>query len=349
MAVVGHWENLAEAEKLTQSWLLSGVIDTVIESGQLLPRMPMKQISGLDLVYNREKSSNAQDGAGFYDIREQISWTSDLSYDKVTVPLKRVIRQDPIDKFVEMTYNNVNDYRALMLTQLAKRVTRFLEHQIIYGDVTYGGAKQFDGLHAMAEELTGDLDVDMNEAGLSLMTMRKTLDACKVDPDKAGAEGVFWLFPREIARRLSAAYFEQGIDSGATNIFNQASLISQTVNDAGRRVMAFDNIPIVVSDFLQAEQDNTGVGSDARALYTADDKQYSVFLIRMGQTEDGGLSMLFGGGGNEVGEVFRRETFEKLEDFDSGGERLVTYMAPALGAQHSLARIYDIEDVAVVV
>lgn len=345
MAVVGHWNTLAEAQKLTQSQLLAGVVDTVIESGHLLPMLPVKQVSGQDLKYNREDTWTASAGADFYAIRQQIPWSSDVTYTQKTASLYRIARQDPIDKFVEMTYNNVNDYRALMIAQLAKRITRFAEHNLIYGDTTYTNASGFDGIHALAEELSGDNDIDEGEGALSLTNLRKAIDAVKVDAAPGNREGVFILTSREIGRRLDAA--AGGTDATVLGNNHPMSLITQSMNEWGKRVTFFDGIPIIRSDFLVAEEANTGAGSDARALQSTTTNMYSLFVIRPGQTEDGGLSVLFGGDSGTPGDFFRRETFEKLEGFDSGGERLVTYMGTALGAAHSLARIYDITDVAV--
>ena len=346
MAVVGHWSTLAEAEKLVQSVLLKGVVKTVIESGHLLPRLPVKQITGKDLLFNREDSWTASAGAGFYDIREPISWTSDVTYTAVTVPLKRIVRQDPIDNFVRTTYNDPNDYLALMIEQLAKRMTRFIEDKIIYGDVTYGSAKEFDGLHALAEENSGDLDIDEGEGALSLMNLRKLLDAMEVDTETdegaTGRDGMFILVPKEIGRRLDAS-----VQEGAfvrSSVTHSMGNLTFGRNDLGARQTFFDGVPIVRSSFLAAEQANTGVGSDVRAKRTSGTNMYTVFGVRTGQTEDGGLSLLFGGEGHEMGEVFKRTSFDKLEDYDSGGERLVAYLALALGAGRSVGRIFDVTD-----
>ncbi len=350
MAVVGHWDTLADAQELVQSQLLAGVVEIVIETGHLLPRMPVKQITGEDLLYNREDTFTAQSGAGFFDVREQIPWSSDVTYTPVTVPLKRIARQDPIDLFVRDTYTDPNDYKALMIQQLTKRMTRFMEHQLIYGDVTFGGSKQFDGLHALAEETDnadGELDIDEAEGALSLMNLRVLLDAMHVEQDDptagdTGRSNVIIIVPKVISRRISAGYQEAGLVR--SSVTHSLSQIQFGQNEAGQRIAFFDGIPIVPSGFLQAEQANTGAGSDARALFTSGTKQYSIIVVRWGQTEDGGVNMLFGGSGMGPGEFMKHVSFDNLEDFDSGGERLVSYIAPAVGAIHSIGRIFDITD-----
>ena len=352
MAVVGHWENLAEAQKLVQSVLLEGVIETVIETGHLLSRIPVKQITGKDLLYNREDTWAAESGAGFFDIREQIPWSSDVSYTSKTTALTRIARQEPIDNFVRETYSDPNDYKALMIQQLTKRMTRFIEHMMIYGDNTFGGSKQFDGLHALAEETddpNGELDIDEN-GPLAMINLRILLDAMHIDQEDptegdTGRGNVLILAPKVIARRIDAGYQEAGmvVASGAIS----SGQVQFGRNEHGARITFFDGIPIQRSGFMQAEQAGTGEGSNAKALRTSGTREYTIFVIRFGQTEDGGLSMLFGGSGMGEGVFMKNTSFDKLEDFDSGGERMVSYIAPVLGGIHSLGRIHGITDAVV--
>ena len=342
MAVVGHWNALSDAQELTQSMLLKGVVRTVIESGHLVPMMPIKQITGKDILYNREDSWTASDGADFAAIRQQLSWSSAVTYTPVTVALKRIYRQDPLDNFVMDTYGNINDYRSVAIEQLTKRLVRFLEDRTIYGDLTYPLAtEEFDGLHALAQENSGNLDIDEGEGALSLMNLRKAITAMKVNT--LGKANMVILVPPAIGDRIDAGYAESGlVRTNVTHQMLQATIPG--VGQAGQEITFFRGVPIVRSDFLVAEQANTGVGSNARAKNSSGTAQYSVFIVRFGQTEDGGLSMGVGGGERGVDGMFRRTHYDKLEDYDSEGERLTTYMAPLLGAGNSLARIYDITD-----
>ena len=357
MAVVGHWSTLAEAQKLTQSELLQGVIETIIEQGQLLPMLPVKQLNAKSLLYNREKSWAANSGASFYDINEQIPWTADVEYTaQVEVSLKRIARQDAVDKFLRATYSNINDYSAVAVKELIKRVIRYTEHMLIYGDATNGGAKQFDGLHRLVQATTavavasaadGDVNIDNGNAALGLSTLRMLLDTCKVE--QLGRDKVFFLLPVVLARRFDAAYQEAGFVRSSVTV--SLGNLQIGAREIGGRLMSFDGVPIIRSDLLVAEQADTGLsGASLRALYTSGTKNYSAFLVRAGAIEEGGLEMLFGDVGVAEGEFkpFRHEEFEKLEGFDAGGHRMVGYLAPALGALHGLGRIVDITDAALV-
>ncbi len=351
MAIVGHWESLTEAQKLVQSVLLAGVIEETIEEGQLLPKLPVFQISGKSIKYNRESTLPS---AAFYDINEQIPWTADVTYTtQVEVELKRVLRQDVLDKFMRDTYKDPNDYRAIVLSQLQKGCLRTIEDKLIYGDKDNTSSKEFDGLHAIvadtqaavavASALSTTLNVDNSHGALSMMTLRRLLDAAKVSYEGMN-QNVFWLFPHELARRMDAMAQEAGIAS-----YVGPYTIQYGVNDIGRRVMFFDGISIIRSDFLVAEQVDTGLTTaTARGKYSSGTKYYSVFLVRTGQIMEGGLCLAFGGSdGQRLGEFYSFEDFEKLENYDAEGMRLKAYTAPALGSTKSLARITDISDAAV--
>ena len=328
-----------------QSELLAGVIEEVIEEGNLLPLLPVFQINAKSIIYNRE---NTLPSAAFYDINEQIPWQADVDYTaQKEATLKRVLRQDVLDKFMRDTYKDPNDYRAIVLSALRKGCMRTIEDKIIYGDETYSNAKEFDGLHAFVAEndttpgtADGVMDIDEGEGALSLMNMRLLLDNVKMP--QLGTGGLYWLMGKQLARRLDAVQQEAGIASyvGPWNI-------TFAPDQFGKRVTYFDGVPIIRSDYMVAEQVNTGRGSNARAKYSSGTKQYSIFLCRFGQIPDGGISLCFGGNdGGALGEFFGFEDFDKLEDYDAEGMRLKAYVAMAQGSTKSLGRIHDITDAA---
>ena len=341
MAIVGHWSSLSEAQKLVQDVLLAGVVEEIIEEGQLLSMLPVFSIDGKTVKYNRESSLPS---AAFYDIGEQLVWTADVNYTaQVTAELKRVARQDVLDKFMAQTYKNPNDYRSIVISELRKGCMRTIEDKILYGDSVNVSAKEFDGLHYLVAAQTGDLNIDEGEGPLSLMNIRKMLDAMKISA--VGKAKTILLMPKEIARRIDAYVQEAGLASWV----GPASIVFAP-NELGQRVTWFDGIPIIRSDYLVAEQVNTGLTqATARAKYSSGTKQYSIFCVRFGQILEGGVSMGFGGedGGGGAGDFFRMEFFDKLEDYDAEGIRLVAYCCLALGATLSLARIADVTDAAV--
>lgn len=338
MAVVAHWSSLAEAERLTQSHLVGGMIEENMKRGDLVTTLPIVQFTGLSAKWNREKSGPTTRNFG---IGSQITWQAASSLTPMETKLKRMAVATLMDDFVADTYGNLTNYEAIQLLEDEKSMLQNINDRIIYGDLTYTDGDA-DGLHALAQasptNFAGDsLNVDMAEAGLSLKTMRDIEDAMIGGID-------YWIFPFVIANRLDAYMQEAGI---ATNTFGQ---IQFGMDDVGKRITSFNSIPILRSDYSVAEQANTGVGSDARAKHSSGDKQYSVFAVKRGNVLLGqpGLSYSFGGRKVGPGQLWKSTYFEEMEDTDESGIRLVHYGALLDGASTAIARIYDIEDLAIV-
>jgi len=322
MAIVGYFKNLDEAVKLVQDkLLLAGVIEEIIKEGQLLPRLPFFTINTRSIVYNREKTLPE---AAFYDIHEQLPWKAEVEYAaQVTLELKRVAYQAVIDRFIEATYTNPNVYRQQILSELRKGCMFTIEDKIIYGNSS-ANPKEFDGLANLVDD---GMRINQNGA-LSLANLRRMIDSVKPRPD-------LLLMPFELQRRMDAAMWEAGISAG--------SIVRVATDERalGGRMTFFEGIPILPSDFLVAE------ANDGKTKWSTGTKYYSVYAIRFGQIQQGGVCMATGG---ETGGIdfFRIITLDELEDYDAAGIRLVAYCALALGSTKSLGQIYGITDSAIV-
>jgi hypothetical protein len=250
---------------------------------------------------------------------------------------------------------------AQKLLECEKGMKRRIGARLIYGDKTYSsGNLQMDGIHAWVAELgapytssapTNDpKNIDQEEAGLSLAYLRILVDEMKLGVDELWA-------PYEIIRRMDAAFAERGFlytVSGATQVHNNLAFITLGFNELGKRVLFWDGIPIVRTDYLVAEQADTGTGSsaDAQALRTTGDKQYSIFLMRRGSgalnAQNPGFTLLYGGTEGK-GDLYKVVRFPELENYDAGGIRLVSYCGTMLPSSFGLGRIFDIEDTAITV
>jgi len=335
----GYWLNLAEAQKLTESVLVPGVIEENIRRGGLLSRLPVMQVTGQSLKWNRE---NAERLGSQVAIGQQLVWTDNITYTQYDRSLAITYDQTPLNHFVESTYGNINNYEAVVMRGMRKGMIRQLEDRIIYGDLTYG-TNEFDGLHAWAADANANItniDIDMAEGALSLANLRVVEDEMRYGID-------FWLFPPEILRRLSAFY--QEASAGDANVAALGRFMFSP-NQAGIPIPFWNGVPIVKSDYLVAEQANTGAGADARAKRSSGTNQYSVFAVKMGQVaeEDPGVTAVFGGPTHELGEFFKVRRFEDLEDYDAAGLRMVSYFMLAAGSGRSVGRVFDITDVAIV-
>ncbi len=332
----GHWDSLAECQKLTQSMLIPGVIQETIKRASILEYAPVAQAanSGQSIKWLRENTTTEDDVANV-TIGTQLSWTEGITYTERETELKISYLQRKLDKFVQTMYGNINNYQAIKLAEMQKGVLMDLGSKMIYDDITYGDSKQVDGLHALAAEQTGtSLDIDEGEGALSLNNVRVLLDAMQYGCDML-------YMPFCLGRRIDASYQEAGIAS-----YVGMGQVSFGWTEAGKRITFFDSVPIVRTDYLVAEDANTGRGSDARTTDTGG--FYSMFGIKFGQVmqQQPGLSVAFGGTSG-FGQFFKVVVFDELEDYDAGGLRVVTYTAPLLGSTKCLARIHDITDAAV--
>ena len=323
MAIVGHFTSLAEAQKLVQSKLLAGVVQEIYEEGQLIQRLPVMTIDSKSITYNREKSCP---GASFYDIHEQLPWIADADLaDQATATLKRMARQDILDNFIMKTYKDPNDYRQIILSSLRKSVMRGLENKFIYGSVTTD-PKEFDGLNVLcpatdAHAFGTDQDYDVGgAANVTGDILMQLIDQCKPRPD-------ILLMTRTERNKITAATWGK---SGAI-------IYASSINEVGKRIELIDNIPIVVSDYLSGnEVDNTGVEGAATGLS-------SIYAIRFGPIEEGGLTLCTGGDTGGM-DFFKMVNLEALEDYDAEGIRLIAYCCMALGSTKAISRLHSIDE-----
>jgi len=339
----GHWKTLAEAQKLTESTKIPGVIETDIKRNNPLDRLPVAQAAGTgkSIKWLREKTTT-EDAVADIAVGNLLAWAEDVEYDEVETELKMQYIQRKLDKFVRDIYGTYNDYRAQVVLEMEKGLKRKIGDRIIYGDVTYGGDKQFDGLHAKAAEssLTSGLNIDQAGSALSLNNLRVLCDNMKLGIDE------LWL-PYSILQRIEGAYEEIGFESLKTR--GAISLITKGINDIGKRVLYWNGIPLVPTDYLPAEEKDTGethdVG-DARGKYAAPGvKLYSILAVKFGNVmeRDSGLCLAYGGT-EGAGDFYKLDTFQTLENYDAEGIRMISYDAVLLGAKMCIGRIFDIAD-----
>ena len=332
MAIVGHFEDLAEAQKLVQSKLLAGVVQQIYEEGQLLHELPVMVIDSKSVKYNREYTNPT---AAFYNIHEQIPWTADQNFTtQKEAELKRIARQSILDRFIMDTYKDPNEYRTIVLSSLTKGCLSFLEDKFVYGDVD-NDAAEFDGIgHLFDTDAAGSeafgssqwYDMGGSAAPVSIAIMRQLIDMCKPKPS-------ILLMSRTLRNVISAAAFEKGIASTIP-----VGSITYGKNEFGARIDYFDGIRILVSDYMLNETDNTTDKDSGNNSGVC-----SCYAIRFGQIMDGGLCLCVGGntGGSEF---FKIKELEALEDYDAAGIRLTAYCCLALGSSKALAGIHSIDE-----
>ena len=328
----GHWLNLAELQKLVQSDLLPGVIDESPKRGGILTEFPLRQAVGIDIQWNR---SNARRSANRIAIGSELVWSDNITYEQVSTALKIFYDQTPLNKFVRDVYGTINNYEAQQMLELRTGVVETLEDAMIYDDVDYNGL-HFTGLNHWAVDNTGtEGDVDEGEGALALINIRTALDFMKHGTD-------FMLMSFTLNRFISQLYQEGSIGDGNTAALGQ--FIWQP-SEVGMPMPWWGGVPVLRSDYMLAEQANTGHGSDARAKQTSGTNMYTIFFLKRGadgMMNDPGIKIGFGGDTHQNGEFFRPTRFDTLEDFDAAGLRLTSYITLMCGSKLGVSRINDI-------
>jgi len=261
---------LAEAAKLSNDILLSGVVETIIKDSPILQRMPFIEIVGNGLTYNRE---NAAPTAAFFDVGD--TWTeSTPTFTQLTVTLKIMGGDADIDNFLIATRSNLQDLEAAVVQLKAKAVRQLFETTFVTGDVA-GNPKSFDGLDKLTD---AGQSISMGANGGSL-----TLDKLDelVDQVKGGKPEMLLMSrrSRRIVNKLAR---------------NSGSLLETDRDEFGTMLTFYDGIPMGVSDYI----------SDAQTVGTSTDCS-TVYAFQMGE---GALSGLTAPGGLAIERVGSLET-----------------------------------------
>jgi hypothetical protein len=351
----GHWNNLAEAAKLTQATLLPGVVETDIKLNNPIEFCPVVQAAktGSSIAWVKEKTTT-EDYVTTTSIGGETVWTENVTYDTGSTTLEITYIQRLLDTYVEQVYGNINNYRAQMLKEAIKGCMRKMGHRFFYGDNGVD-AEEWDGVHALiaaegAVDTSTGLNIDAETGALSLYDLRVVIDEMR-----HGCDAIF--MPRCIKRRMDQAYFERGMYEAVENGYtNQMSVITQTVDTAGRRMTMFDGIPIIPTDYLTAETDGSGVAQDGQRISNTAAASYSVVLVKWGtnaglDSQDPGLKFAFGHPTRDLdlGEFFTLEYFDKLETHIAQGFRIYNFGTLVAPSKYALGRIVDVTDAAVTV
>jgi len=318
--ITGYFASTTEMVKLVQSKLLPGIVQEIYEVGQLIPQLGITTIDSYTLKWNREGTlpSVSAKSKG-----EQYGWKEVATYSQGTLALKEYGDQWALVAAAQETYKDPNDYRAAIQSQIIKGALRTIEDQLIYGDATTY-PKEFDGLDKLCPA-TGthtfataqDCDQGGGTVGLSIVNLLGLIHACKPRPD-------FLLMPQEIVDQL----FIHAMGKAG------AIVMARSPSEFGTLIASVNGVPIVVSDYLSTENDNTGGDLGTGNLV-------SIYGVRKGSIEDGGVSLAVGGktGGQDFFEV---DHFEKLENYNAEGIRAYCYVAMAMGSTKSISRVHSI-------
>jgi len=261
---------LAEASKLSNDVLLTGVIETIIKDSPILQSLPFIEIVGNGLTYNRE---NAAATAAFYDVAD--TWTeSTPTFTQITTVLKIVGGDADIDNFLLSTRSNVQDLEAAVVQLKAKAVQQKFEDTFVNGDTSVD-AKSFDGIDKLCDA-GQTVSMGTNGATLTLPKLDEVIDLVK------GGKPDVLLMSKRTRRTLNNLARTSG------------GFLEADRNEFGQMVQFYDGIPVGICDYI----------SDAKTVGTSNDCS-TVYAVRLGE---GALAGLTSPGGLQVERVGSLET-----------------------------------------
>jgi hypothetical protein len=253
---------LAEASKLSNDVLLTGVIETIIKDSPILQSLPFIEIVGNGLTYNRESTAAT---ASFFDVGD--TWTeSTPTFAQITATLKIMGGDADIDNYLIATRSNVQDLEVAVIQLKAKAVQQLFEQTFITGD-SVANAKSFDGIDKLCES-GQTLSMGVNGGSLTLDKLDELVDTVK------GGKPEILLMSRRSRRIIN-------------KLARTAGTFLETDRDQfGQMIQYYDTIPIGVSDYV-ADNQTQGSNNDCSTIYAMQFGEGAV----AGLTGPGGLQV----------------------------------------------------------
>jgi HK97 family phage major capsid protein len=253
---------LAEAAKLSNDVLLTGVIETVILDSPVLQVLPFIEIVGNGLTYNRE---NAAATAAFYDVGD--SWTeSTPTFTQITATLKILGGDADIDNFLMATRSNLQDLEAAIVQLKAKALQQKFEDTFVNGDTSVD-AKSFDGIDKLC--VSGQtVSMGTNGATLTLAKLDELEDTVK------GGKPQLLLMSKRSRRTLNGLARSAG------------AFLETDRNEFGQMVQFYDGIPIGACDYI-SDAKTVGTSTDCSTIYAMQSGEGAL----AGLTAPGGLAV----------------------------------------------------------
>ena len=233
---------LAEASKLSNDTLLSGVIETIAQESPILQRLPFIEIVGNGLTYNREGTAPS---ASFYDVGD--TWDEDTpTFTQITASLKILGGDADIDNFLKATRSNIQDMEAAVVQLKARAVQSLFDDTFVNGDTTVD-AGSFDGVGKMAAA-GQTVSMGTNGASLSLAKLDELVDKVR------GGKPDLLLMSRRSRRSLNILARTSG------------SFLEADRDQFGNMLQYYDGIPIGLNDYI-GDADTVGTSTDCSTVY----------------------------------------------------------------------------------
>lgn len=296
----------AEAEKLSNNQLIRGVITEIIDRDAMFGLLPFVKSNSKAYVYNRENSIGSVD---FADPNDAVN-ESAATFTEVTTNLRILIGDVDVDKFLDKTMGDTNDQTAVQIAAKVKTLRRAFQNAIINGD-NNSNAKSFDGLKRLI--VTGQqLAAGANGAAITLDMLDELKDMVPLGVDAF------------VMRAGTLRAWKQLVRASGGTVPSNVMLS----NLVGTDVPQHDGIPIIVNDFIAADETQ---GSNNATT--------SVYAVRFNEAD--GFHGLYGG--DNAG--FDVETIGTVQNKDANRFRVKWYCGAALKSTKSAARLKGITNI----
>lgn len=295
----------ADAERLSNNELVSGVIEEIIKRDAVYALLPFVGTNHKAYVYNREDTLPT---INFYNENESIGEGAPTNT-SVTVTLKIMAHNVDVDKFLAGTMNDTNNQIAEALAGAAKAVDMKFRDTLINGD-TAVNAKAFDGIQKLCTSAQ-TLTAGANGAALTFDMLDELIDAVPNRPDVLIMRHGTYRALRALMRTSGGMVPEQ-----------------LKIRDFDGTVPGYDGIPIVLSEYIDGTVDQ---GTNLNTC--------SIFAARFNTTD--GIHGIYGD--PTAGVVV--ENLGTRESYDAWRYRLKWYVSLALKSTKSLARLKGVSNV----
>lgn len=288
---------LVDAARLTTDLLVRGVIETILEDSPVLQVLPFETIQGNSLKYTMEVSPGT---AQFYAVNA--IWTEGAATFATRTTNLAILGGDvDVDNFLQRTMSDQTDQRATQIALKAKAVRRAFEQAFVTGDAAVD-PNSFDGLRKLIPA-SQVLDAGANGASLTLAMLDQLIDLVR------GGKPDLLLMSRRTRRKLKS-------------LLQASTHYVETGDQFGRRVMLYDGIPVVHSDFVP-DDETLGSGTNLSSIYAL---QFG-WGDALGGLQNGGIEVV------DVGQ---------LESKDAVRTRIRWYVGLALFRDNACARLRGI-------
>lgn len=233
---------LSDAQKLTNDVILQGIYENIVTESAVLQMLPFEEVNGTAIIYNQEASLG---GSSWYAVGD--TWTEGaLSVTQKAATLKILGGDVDVDSFLQTTYKNPNDLRAMAIASKSKSVAYSFNDAFFNGN-SATNAKQFDGV--------GRLVTSGQTRSLGTNGAAPTLDDydALIDMVKPGKPDALFMSRRT---RRGLKKLRRG----------QVAVIEQAVNEFGQRIDTYDGIPVIVDDNL-SDALTQGSATNASVVY----------------------------------------------------------------------------------